>query len=145
MGIRFDLVYVTKELSRVLAEPTRIANELVDRAIEYTIKTKNAHLLFSHEHMTGYQPPPTRKKPTDNAKEKYEVNDYNMQDGIQQADDKDRKREYVYKGEQLTLTCQTDIDLAGQVETRQSTSSLVVYLNGVVVHYRAATERVITQ
>ncbi len=45
MGIRFDLVYVTKEISRVLAELTKIANELVDRAIEYTIKTKNAHLL----------------------------------------------------------------------------------------------------
>jgi hypothetical protein len=55
--------------------------------------------LFSHEQMTGYQPPPTRKKPTDNAREKYEVNEHNMQDGIQQADDKDRKREYVYKGE----------------------------------------------
>jgi hypothetical protein len=145
MGIRFDLVYVTKELSRVLAEPTKIANELVDRAIEYTIKTKDAHLLFSHEQMAGYQPPPTRKKPTDNAKEQYEVSDYNMQDGIHQADDQDRKRKYVYKGEQLTLTCQTDIDLAGQVKTRQSTSSLVVYLNGVVVHYRAATERVIIQ
>jgi hypothetical protein len=91
MGIRFDLVYVTKELSRVLAEPTKIANELVDKAIEYTIKTKNAHLLFSHEQMTGYQPPPTRKKSTDKAKEKYEVNEYNIQDGIQQADDKDRK------------------------------------------------------
>jgi hypothetical protein len=38
MGIRFDLVYVTKKLSRVLAESTKIANELVDRAIEYTIK-----------------------------------------------------------------------------------------------------------
>ena len=69
MGVRFDLVYITKELSRVLAEPTKIANELVNRAIAYTIKTRDAHLTFSHTKMTGYQPPPTRKKPTDNAKE----------------------------------------------------------------------------
>jgi hypothetical protein len=95
--------------------------------------------------MTGFQPPPTRKKPTDNAKEKYEVNEYNMQDGIKHTDDTEKIQEYIYKGEQLTLTCQTDIDLAGQVETRQSTSSLVIYLNGAIVHYRAATERVIIQ
>jgi hypothetical protein len=41
MGIRMDLVYITKELSRVLAQPTKISNELVDRAIEYTVKTKD--------------------------------------------------------------------------------------------------------
>jgi hypothetical protein len=145
MGIRFDLVYITKELSRVLAEPTKTSNELVDRAIEYTIKTKNAHLTFSHERMTGFQPPKTRKKPTDNEKEKYEVSEYNIQDGIRQTDETTKKQEYIYKGEQLTLTCQTDIDLAGQVETRQSTSSLVVFLNGTIIHYRAATERVIIQ
>jgi hypothetical protein len=145
MGVRFDLVYITKELSRVLAEPTKIANELVNRAIAYTIKTRDAHLTFSHTKMTGYQPPPTRKKPTDNAKEKYEVKQYNSTDGIEQEDDKTHKQEYEYKGEPLTLTCQTDIDLAGQVETRQSTSSLVVFLNGTIIHYRAATERVIIQ
>jgi hypothetical protein len=145
MGVRFDLVYVTKELSRVLAEPTKIANELVDRAIEYTIKTKEAHLVFSHAKMAGFQPPPTRKKPTDNAKDKYDVSEYNIQDGIKHTDDTEKTQEYIYKGEQLTLTCQTDIDLAGQVETRQSTSSLVIYLNGAIVHYRAATERVIIQ
>ncbi len=87
MGIRFDLVYITKELSRVLAEPTKTSNELVDRAIECTIKTKDAHLTFSHERMTSFQPPKTRKKPTDNEKEKYEVSEYNMQDGIKQTDE----------------------------------------------------------
>ena len=44
MGIRLDLVYITKELSRVLAEPTKIANELVERAIEYTVKSKHAQV-----------------------------------------------------------------------------------------------------
>ncbi len=33
MGMRMDLEYITKELSRVLDEPTKIANELVDRLI----------------------------------------------------------------------------------------------------------------
>ncbi len=145
MGIRMDLVYITKELSRVLAEPTKIANELVDRALEYTVKTKDAHLVFSHKRMTGFIPPPTRKKPTDNTKDKYDVQDYVQDDGIKQEDDQEQKQEYEYKGEQITVTCQTDIDLAGQVETRQSTSGYIIYLNGVLVHYRAATERLIIQ
>jgi hypothetical protein len=37
----------------------------------------------------------------------------------------------------------TDIDLAGQVETRQSTSGTMNYLNGVLVHWRGRTERLI--
>ena len=143
MGIRMDLVYITKELSRVLAEPTKIANELVERAIEYTVKSKHAHLTFSHKKMTGFIPPPTRKKPSDNQKEIYEVNNYNQDNGIQHTDEKELQQDYIYKGEQITVTCQTDIDLAGQVESRQSTSGYVIYLNGALVHYRAATERII--
>ncbi len=46
---------------------------------------------------------------------------------------------------QITVTCQTDIDLAEQVESRQSTSGYVIYLHGALVHYRAATERIIIQ
>jgi hypothetical protein len=30
MGIRYDVVYTTKELSRVLFEPTKIVNEILD-------------------------------------------------------------------------------------------------------------------
>ena len=37
----------------------------------------------------------------------------------------------------------TDIDLAGQIETRQSTSGTMNYLNGVLVHWRGRTERLI--
>jgi hypothetical protein len=103
MGMRYDLVYTTKELSRVLAEPTKIAREIVDRAIEYTIKTKHAHLVYSHTKMTGYIPPKTRKKPTDNATKQYEVPDYNHDDGITQCDDIDSTHEYVYKGEHLPV------------------------------------------
>ncbi len=33
MGIRYDVVYTTKELSRILSEPTKNANEILDRAI----------------------------------------------------------------------------------------------------------------
>ncbi len=145
MRMRYDLVYTTKELSRVLVEPTKIAREIVDRAIEYTIKTKHTHLAYSHTKMTGYTPPKTRKKPTDNAIKQYEVNEDNNDDGIIQYDDVDKKQEYEYAGEQMTITCQTDIDLAGQIETRQSTSSLIIFINGCIVHYRASTERIIIQ
>jgi hypothetical protein len=145
MGIRLDLVYITKELSRVLAEPTKIANELVERAIEYTVKSKHAHLTFSLARMQGFTPPKTRKKPTDYKKEKYAVEDYNQDDGIEQVDEKDIAQDYIYKGDQITTTGQTDIDLAGQVESRQSTSGYIIYLNGALIHYRAATERIIIQ
>ncbi len=124
MGIRLDLVYITKELSRVQAEPTKIANELVERAIEYTDKSKHAHLTFMYTRMHGFVPPPTRKKPTDNQKEKYEVDDYNQDDGIEHTDDKEIPQDY--EGEQITATCQIDIDLAGQVESRQSTSGYAI-------------------
>ncbi len=75
---RYDLVHVTTELSRVLSEPTKIANELVDRAIEYAIKTSHAYLSYSYAQMTGYTPPRTRKKPTDQTGKEYEANEYNM-------------------------------------------------------------------
>ncbi len=48
MCLRYDLAYTTKELSRVLQEPTKIANEILRRAINYIIQTKNAHLQFNH-------------------------------------------------------------------------------------------------
>ncbi len=43
----------------------------------------------------------------------------------------------------MIQTCMTDIDLAGQNETRQSTSGTMNYLNGVLVHWRGRTERLI--
>jgi hypothetical protein len=42
-----------------------------------------------------------------------------------------------------TTTCYTDIDLAGQHETRQSTSGLTMYLNGALIHWHGRTERLI--
>jgi hypothetical protein len=35
MGIRYDVVYTTKELSRVLSKLTKIANVILDRAMIY--------------------------------------------------------------------------------------------------------------
>jgi hypothetical protein len=37
----------------------------------------------------------------------------------------------------------TDIDLAGQIETRQSTSGTMHYLNGILIHWRGRTKRLI--
>ncbi len=39
MCLRYDLTYTTKELSRVLPEPTKTANEILKRALNYTIQT----------------------------------------------------------------------------------------------------------
>jgi hypothetical protein len=65
MGIRYDVVYTTKELSRVLSEPTKTANEILDSAMVYIKRTQKAYLEYSHDIMIAFKPPPTRKKPTD--------------------------------------------------------------------------------
>ncbi len=57
MGVRFDIVYTTKELSRVLCEPTKTANEIVRRAILYVQRTQNAYLSYSHKAMSAFKVP----------------------------------------------------------------------------------------
>ena len=129
MGLRYDLVYATKELSRVLTEPTTTALQLLDRALQYTlIQTKDAYLEYDYVKMSKFKPPETRKKPTDKT-DIYDTSEYNIQDEIPNNDDVELHQEYLYKGEQITLTCETDIDLGGQKETRQSTSGYMLYLN----------------
>ncbi len=54
-----------------------------------------------------------------------------------------QKQGYTHPGEPLILTCLTDIDLAGQPDTRQSTSAYTLYLNGTMFHWRAHTEKLI--
>ena len=70
---------------------------------------------------------------------------YNIHDEIKQADDVDvaKEQRYHYKGKQLTLTYETDIDLGGQKETRQSTSGYMLYINGALIHWRGRTEKII--
>jgi hypothetical protein len=141
MSLRYDLAFITKELSRVLNAPTKTANEIVNRALLYAVRTKNAHLRFSHAKMFGYLPPKTRKKPTD-INTDYST-DFNMVDGITHNEDDLEPQTYTYTSEQLTLTAQTDIDLAGKPDTRQSTSAYMLYLNGTLFHWRAHTEKLI--
>ena len=141
MGIRFDVVYTTKELSRVLTEPTKTANEILDRALVYIKRTKNAYLQYSHDAMITYKPPPTRKKPTD-ITDTYDVS-YNTTDSITHEDEKETKQEYIHPGPTMEIMVKTDCDLAGQQETRQTTTSLMVWVSGALVHWRAHTERII--
>jgi hypothetical protein len=121
-----------------------VANDIVRRALLYVKRTKDAHLRFSHAAMMSFTIPPTRKIPTD-IKDNYETNDYDITDGITHEDDKTNIEEYKHKGPTMHVVCQTDIDLAGQLETRQSTSSLMIRIQGAVVHWRAHTERIVIQ
>ena len=129
MGVRYDLVYTTKELSRVLSEPTATANDIVKRALIYVKRSKEAHLRYSSTAMHSFKIPPTRKKPTD-TKDNYDTSTYNIHDGIQEEDDKEHTDKHRHKGPTMFVVCQTDIDLAGQVETRQSTSALLIRIMG---------------
>jgi hypothetical protein len=142
MGLRYDIAFTTKELSRVLDKPTKTANEIVNRALIYSYRTRDAHLRFSSLLMTGYTPLKSRRKPND-AITAYDVENYNTYDGITHVDDKEPKQGYTHPGDPLILTCLTDIDLAGQPDTRQSTSAYTLYLNGTMFHWRAHTEKLI--
>jgi hypothetical protein len=42
----------------------------------------------------------------------------------------------------MHVVVQTDCDLAGQIETRQTTTSLMVFVQGALVHWRASTGRI---
>ncbi len=41
MGIRYDITYTVKELSRVLQEPTKTAREILERTLHYVIQTQD--------------------------------------------------------------------------------------------------------
>ncbi len=140
MGIRYDIIYAVKELSRVLQEPTQIAHEILARTLTYVTQTHRAHPIFDHEAMTSYTLPPTKKKPNQQA-DMYNVDGYNTTDPVPHHDDDERIQEYIYKGHQCIVICYTDIDLAGQHETRQSASGYLLFINGVLVHYHGRTER----
>ena len=142
MGLRYDLVYTTKELSRVLCAPTKEANLILQRALQYVEQTQDAELTFDCEHMLLFRPPKTRKKPTDIVNS-YETEDYCLSDGIRQPDDFTIKQDFIYDGPPLTLMCQTDIDLGGQLPTRQSTSGYLLYIQGQLFHWRGRTEKLI--
>ena len=144
MGVRYDLVYTTKELSRVLSEPTATANDIVKRALMYVKRSKEAYLRYSHTAMHSFKIPATRKKPTDTT-DNYDTSTYNIHDGIKEEDDKEHTDKHRHKGPTMFVVCQTDIDLAGQVETRQSTSALMIRIMGALVHWRAHTERIVIQ
>ncbi len=126
MGIRFDVVYMTKELSRVLAEPTKTANETVHRALIYIKRTQNAYLRYSHDDMMKYEPPPTRRKPTD-INDTYDIS-YNTTDNIKHEDEVEYIQEYTHPGPTMSVVVKTDCDLVGQTETRQTTTSLMACL-----------------
>jgi hypothetical protein len=144
MGIRYDLVYVTKELSRVLQDPTHTALEILEQTLIYVSRTQHAYLNFNPSTMRNFTPPATRAKPS-TEKDIYSVDEYIHTDTMQHNDEQPTPQTYIHPGQQLMITCQTDSDLAGQVETRQSTSGYLIYINGALVHYHGRTERLVLQ
>ncbi len=142
MGIRYDITYAVKELSRVLQEPTKIAGEILERALQYVTQTKDAFLEFNQDRMCTYSIPPTRQKPLQSP-DIYDPNAYIHHAPIPHHDDVKTPQTYKHKGPPIITVCYTDIDLAGQHETRQSTSGYLLYLNGMLVHWHGRTERLI--
>jgi hypothetical protein len=144
MGIRYDITYAVKELSRVLQEPTKTAGEILERTLQYVTQTKDAFLEFNHDRMCTYRILPTRQKPLQSP-DIYDPNAYIHHDPIPHHDDVKPPQNYTHKGPPIITVCYTNIDLAGQHETRQSTSGYLLYLNGMLVHWHGRTERLIIQ
>jgi hypothetical protein len=134
MGIRYDITYTVKELSRVLQQPTKTAKESLDRTLTYVTQTPDAYLEYNPTSMRAFTLPPTRKEPQF-GDDIYNTHNYTIKDTIPQHDDVQITQTYKYTGPQMTITRYTDIDLAGQHETRQSTSGLTMYLNGALIHW----------
>jgi hypothetical protein len=107
----------------------------------YKKRTQKAYLEYSHDTMIAFKPSPTRKKPTD-VSDEYDVS-YKTTDDVIHEDEKDTQQEYIHSGPTMDVMVKTDCDLAGQLETRQTTTSLMVWVSGALVHWRAHTERII--
>jgi hypothetical protein len=140
MGIRYDVVYTTKELSRILSEPTKIGNEILDRAMIYIKRTQKTYLEYSHDTMIAFKPSLTCQKPTD-VSDEYDVS-YNTTDDVIHEDEKEKQQEYFHPEPTVDVMVKTDCDLAGQTKTHQTTTSLMVWVSGALVHWRAHTERI---
>ncbi len=106
MGIRYDVVYATIKLSRVLSEPTKTANDMLDRALLYIKRTSDAYLSYSSERMHAYKLPPTRKKPSD-ISDTYQT-DYNVTNEIVHEDEKAPTQTYLHSGPSMHVVVQTD-------------------------------------
>ena len=144
LGLRYDLAYSIKELSRVLDQPTITSQAtLLPRALQHTSQTTHYRLLYDGELMNQYSPPPTRKKPTDTLNPYADMAAANLDDPVPMPDDKQLPMRYTYQGQQLQITIQADTDLGGVQETRQSTSGYIVYLGGAIVHWKSATEKLV--
>ncbi len=61
MGLRYDLVYTTKELSRVLCAPTKEANTILQRALQYVEQTQDAELTFDRKLMMLFRSENTKE------------------------------------------------------------------------------------
>ena len=117
---------------------------MMDRLLLYISQTRDAALTSKRSRMLQYTPPPTRKKPGDADPEIYNMmKDYNLDDGVAQPDQQEMQQDYVHDGHQITLVIESDTDLGGQVETRQSTSGVIAHLDGEIVHWLAKTERMV--
>jgi hypothetical protein len=81
MGIRYDITYSVKELSRVLQEPTKTAKEILERTLNYVTQTPDAYLEYNPTAMHAFKLPPTRKKPQ-LSHDIYDTVKYNIQDKI---------------------------------------------------------------
>jgi hypothetical protein len=54
------------------------------------------------------------------------MKDHNLDDGVAQPDQQDVQQERVCDGHQMALVIESDTDLGGQIETRKSTSGVIV-------------------
>ena len=97
--------------------------------------------------MHDYEPPPTRRRHDDIDGSLYEIaSRYNLdaQDSVIPSPDNDPEPErWTSSTQPIQLVFMTDADLGGLAETRQSTTGIMVYADGVPVYWKSKTEKTV--
>ena len=89
--------------------------------------------------MHQYEPPPTRRRHDDIDPSLYEIAtrcNFDAQESIIPSPDNGPTEQlYTYSSQPIQLAFMTDTDLGGLEETRQSTSAIMVFINGVPIYW----------
>ena len=97
--------------------------------------------------MHNYRPPPTCRRHDDINSSLYEIAcRYNLdaQDSsIPSPENESTVQQYRYRGQPIQLVFMTDADLGGLEETRQSTTAIMVFTDGVPIYWKSKTAKAV--
>ena len=148
LGLRFDVAFTHKELSRVFDQHNdHTENTILPRTLAYLIRTKDARVLMDSQATHAYEPPPTRQRHDDIDGSLYEIaSEYNLDahdSSIRSPENEPEPQRWTADGQPIQLVFMTDADLGGLEETRQSTTGIMISADGVPIYWKSKTEKTV--